>query len=200
MAAPERLDLGSEAVVTDGSVITDARDVPHRIREGGMILAMIALVAVSAQIAVPIPGTPVPITLQDLVVFAVGIALGPRRGGVAIASYVVLGAMGAPVFSNGHGGLPWLMGPTGGFLLSFPIAAYVVGAASRSGALWMLALGVIAAQAVMFACGIGQLMLLTGVGLGTGVEQALIPFLPGIALKSVLVTIFGTALASHRKK
>ena len=192
MAAPEQLYLGSEAVATD------ARDVPHRIRQGGLMLAMIALVAVSAQIAVPIPGTPVPITLQDLVVFAVGIALGPTRGAVAIASYLLLGATGAPVFSNGHGGLPWMMGPTGGFLLAFPVAAYVVGAASRPGKIWALVLGVIAAQAVMFTCGIGQLMLLTGMSVGTGVEQALIPFLPGIALKSVLVTIFGTAWASHR--
>ena len=194
MAAPEQLSMHSEAAVSD------AKDVPHRIREGGMILAMIALVAVSAQIAVPIPGTPVPITLQDLVVFAVGIALGPARGGLAIASYVVLGAMGAPVFSNGHAGLPWLMGPTGGFLLSFPVATYVVGAASRPGKLWALVLGVIAAQAAMFACGVGQLMLVTGISLGTGVEQAVIPFLPGIALKSVLVMIFGVALASYRKK
>ena len=193
MAAPEQLSMHPEVAVSDAAAV------PHRIREGGLMLAMIALVAVSAQLAVPIPGTPVPITLQDLAVFAVGIALGPARGGIAIASYVLLGAMGAPVFSNGHGGPPWLMGPTGGFLLSFPIAAYVVGLGSRPGKLWALLVGVVAAQAVMFACGIGQLMLLTGVGMGTGVQQALIPFLPGVALKSVLVTIFGVALATRRR-
>ena len=194
MAAPERLDLLTGAVAAP-----DAREVPHRVREGGVMLAMIALVAVSAQLAVPLPGTPVPVTLQDLAVFAVGIALGPARGAVAIASYLLLGAMGAPVFSNGHAGLPWLMGPTGGFLLAFPVCAAVVGAAARRGATWVLALGILAAQALMFASGIGQLMLTMGVSLSGGIQQALVPFLPGIALKSALLTALGAALAAHRR-
>jgi biotin transport system substrate-specific component len=181
------------------AVPSAVRDVPHRIREGGLILAMVALMAVSAQLAVPIPGTPVPITLQDLAAFAVGLVLGPAQGGVAVASYLLLGAAGAPVFSNGHGGLPWLMGPTGGFLLAFPISAWLCGLAARSGRLWVLAVGILAAQAVMFACGIGQLMLVTGTGLTAGIQQALIPFLPGIAFKSALLFALGAALAAHRR-
>src|SRR5689334_21023317 len=148
---------------------TETRDVPHRIREGGLILAMVALLAVSAQVAVPIPGTPVPITLQDLVAFAIGLLLGPARGGIAVAAYLLLGATGAPVFSNGHGGLPWLMGPTGGFLLAFPVSAWLCGLAERSGKLVVLALGIVTAQALMFACGIGQLMLVTGTGMSAGI-------------------------------
>lgn len=194
MAAPERIDL-----LTGSIAASDAKDVPHRVREGGTMLAMIALIAVSAQLAVPLPGTPVPVTLQDLAVFTVGIALGPARGATAVASYLMLGAMGAPVFSNGHAGLPWLLGPTGGFLLAFPVCAAVVGAAARRGSAWTLALGVVAAQALMFASGIGQLMLTMGVSLSGGIEQALIPFLPGIALKSALATVLGVGLAAQRR-
>ena len=108
MAAPERLDLPPWVVAREG------QEVAKWFNRVGVVMAVTAVVAVSARLAVPIPGTPVPVTLQDLVVLAAGVLLGPVRGGVAIASYLVIGAMGAPVFSNGNGGLPWLMGPTGG--------------------------------------------------------------------------------------
>ena len=193
MAAPRRLDLPHLIVVREGN------DVMKRVSEIGVILAVTALVAVSARIAVPIPGTPVPVTLQDLAVLAVGVFLGPVRGGVAIASYLVIGAMGAPVFSNGNGGLPWLMGPTGGYLLAFPVSAFVIGHASRSGRLWALVLGVVTAQLVVFGLGVGQIALISSATLQEAISLGLVPFIPGMALKSVLITIFGTAIAAHRR-
>ena len=193
MAAPERLDLPPWVVAREG------QEVAKWFSRVGVVLAATAVVAVSAQLAVPIPGTPVPVTLQDLAVLAVGVLLGPVRGGVAIASYLVIGAMGAPVFSNGNGGLPWLMGPTGGYLLAFPLAAFVIGHASHRGRLWTLVLGVVAAQFVVFTCGVGQLTWITGSNLRAAIDLGLVPFLPGMALKSVLITIFGTALAAHKR-
>ncbi len=193
MAAPERLDLPPLGVAREGN------DVMRWLSEIGVILAVTALVAVSARIAVPIPGTPVPVTLQDLAVLAVGVLLGPVRGGVAVVSYLVIGAMGAPVFSNGGSGLPWLMGPTGGYLLAFPVSAFVIGHASRPGRLWTLVLGVVTAQFVVFTCGVGQLAFVSSATLREAISLGLVPFLPGMALKSVLITILGTALAAHRR-
>jgi biotin transport system substrate-specific component len=94
-------------------------------------LAGALLIAVAAQVAVPVPGSPVPMTLQPLAVLIVGGLLGPRFGALSAACYLVMGAAGLPVFTPG--GLPGaarLVGPTGGYLLSYPIAAFAVGALS----------------------------------------------------------------------
>ena len=193
MAAPERLDLPPWVIAREG------KEVAKWFRGIGVALAVAVVVAVSARLAIPIPGTPVPVTLQDLVVLAVGVLLGPVRGGVAVATYVMIGAMGAPVFANGTGGLPTLMGPTGGYLFAFPLAAFVIGHASRPGRLWALVVGVVAAQLVIFSCGVGQIVWITGVNLRSAIDLGLLPFLPGMALKSVLITILGAALAAHRR-
>lgn len=77
--------------------------------------------------AIPIPFSPVPITLQVLGVFLTGSILGAKKGALAMALYLVLGAFGLPVFAGGQGGFSVLLGPTGGYLLGFPIAAFICG-------------------------------------------------------------------------
>ena len=166
---------------------------------GGSIVLAIALVSVAARIAVPLPGTPVPVTLQDLTVLAVGIVLGPRRGALAIASYLLLGAMGAPVFSNGRGGLGWLMGPTGGYLLAFPVAAAVVGGGAVTRRMLPFVLGLLAAHAVTFTGGVLQLSLVQGTGLAGAVATGFVPFIPGIAFKSALLIAFFAAWTRWQK-
>jgi biotin transport system substrate-specific component len=164
-------------------------------------LAVMA-VTLAARLAVPVPGTPVPITLQDLTVLAVGLLLGPTRGAAAIVSYVTLGALGAPVFSNGHAGLTWLMGPTGGYLLAYPASAWVAGTAGRLGrgrARWaVLLVGILAAQVVLFGGGAIQLALLTGRGFASTATLAVTPFVPGIVVKTGLLTGFGMLVAGRR--
>ena len=87
-----------------------------------------AFVAAAAQVAVPLPGTPVPMTLQPLAVLLVGGLLGPALGASSLLLYLALGAAGLPVFTPlGVPGALRLIGPTGGYLLSYPIAAYAVG-------------------------------------------------------------------------
>jgi biotin transport system substrate-specific component len=179
------LDLGARPAVA-----ARPRAGSDWLARGGPIVLAIALVALAARIAVPLPGTLVPITLQDLTVLAVGIVLGPRRGALAIASYVLLGAMGAPVFSAGRGGIAWLMGPTGGYLLAFPLSAAVVGWAARSRRMLPFALGLAAAHVVTFTGGVVQLALVTGTGVSGAVSTGFLPFLPGIALKSALLIAF----------
>ena len=98
--------------------------------------------------------------------------------------------MGAPVFSNGWGGLAWLMGPTGGYLLAFPVAAAVVGWAAQGRRMLPFVAGLIAAHAVTFTGGVLQLALVSGSGVQAAIATGLLPFLPGIAFKSGLLVAF----------
>jgi biotin transport system substrate-specific component len=102
---------------------------PHRTlaRDLALILAGSLLVALAARISIPLPFTPVPITGQTLAVLLVGAALGSRLGFLSLLAYLAEGAMGLPVFAGGTGGLAKILGPTGGFLLAFPLAAGLVG-------------------------------------------------------------------------
>lgn len=101
---------------------------------GGTLVARRALaigagalvMALAARAALPVPGTPVPVTLQDLAALVLGGALGPVAGTGAVLAYLALGAAGVPVFAAG-GGPAYLLGPTGGYLLAFPLAAWLVG-------------------------------------------------------------------------
>jgi biotin transport system substrate-specific component len=96
-------------------------------RDLSLVLAGSLFVALLAQVAIPLPFTPVPITGQTLGVLLVGAALGSRLGFMALLAYLLEGAMGLPVFAGGTGGLAKILGPTGGFLLAFPLAAGLVG-------------------------------------------------------------------------
>ena len=102
---------------------------PHRTlaRDLALILAGSLLVALAARISIPLPFTPVPITGQTLAILLVGAALGSRLGFLSLLAYLAEGAMGLPVFAGGTGGLAKILGPTGGFLLAFPLAAGLVG-------------------------------------------------------------------------
>ncbi|HKB78759.1 MAG TPA: biotin transporter BioY, partial [Thermoanaerobaculia bacterium] len=80
--------------------------------EVGLVIGASAIIAIAAQIAIPVPFSPVPLTMQPLAVLMVGIALGSRRGGAAAALYLIEGLSGLPVFAQGHGGPVWLIGMT----------------------------------------------------------------------------------------
>src|SRR5213594_359935 len=98
------------------------------IRLGAVVLGAV-LVALAAQVAVPLPGTPVPMTLQPMAVLLVGGLLGPRLGALSMILYLAMGAAGLPVFTPTVPllGVARLLGPTGGYLLAYPVAAWVVG-------------------------------------------------------------------------
>src|SRR5271163_5083481 len=100
----------------------------ERIFEGARQVALVVggslVVALCARIAIPLPGTPVPLTVQNFGVLLVGLLLGSRRGFAALALYLAEGAIGLPVFSPiGPGGIAQLLGPTGGFLMVYPFVA-----------------------------------------------------------------------------
>lgn len=150
----------------------------------------VALVAAASQIAVPIPGTPVPVTLQPLAVLIVGGLLGPSLGPAALGLYLALGAAGVPVFTPyGLPGVARLVGPTGGYLLAYPFAAFAVGRLAGDGrSPWRL----VAATCVALLCihlgGAAQLMILTG-SAARALQLGTLPFLVSDLGKIVLATV-----------
>ncbi len=146
-----------------------------------------AVVAASAQVVVPLPFTPVPFTLQPLAVLVVGGLLGAADGAGALILYLTLGALGLPVFAGGGSGLVRLVGPTGGYLLAFPIAAAVAGAISaprRTGgaALARVLAGCVLGMIVIHAGGVAQLALLGG-DPAQAFRYGFIPFFTGDLVK-----------------
>ena len=166
--------------------------VDRRARMAVGIVAFALATVFGAQIAVPVPLTPVPITLQTLFVILAGAVLGPRGGAASMALYVGIGAMGAPVFSNGGAGIAWLLGPTGGYLLSYPASAFVVGVVTAPGkkkseksaasALLLIA-GLVLGVLVQYVGGLTQLALLTGRSLDEVIAMGALPFLFGDGVK-----------------
>jgi biotin transport system substrate-specific component len=120
--------------------------------------------AAAAQIAIPLPGTPVPLTLQPFVVVLSGMMLGPTLGAASMILYLAAGAVGLPVFAPGGApGVARLLGPTGGYLIAFPFAAYIAGfVATRMPTLAGRWAGAMAGMVAIFVGGLSQLTILTG--------------------------------------
>ncbi len=121
-------------------------------------------VALCARIYVPIPGTPVPLTVQNFAVLLVGLALGSRRGFAALALYLAEGAAGMPVFSpHGPGGIAQILGPTGGYLIAYPFVAGLVGYIFERGkqTFALAASAAIAGEILLFASGVSWLYVWT---------------------------------------
>ena len=160
----------------------------------GVVGFAVALAA-AAQVAVPVPGTAVPITLQPLLVVLAGFWLGPAAGAASMALYLAAGAAGLPVFAPvGLPGAARLLGPTGGYLLAYPVAALVAGMlAARARSFGARALAAAAAILVMYVGGLAQLALLTG-SLTAAVVQGVLPFAALDAVKALVAA----ALAPRR--
>jgi biotin transport system substrate-specific component len=129
-----------------------------------LIVGASFLVAACARIYLPLPGTPVPLTVQNLAVLLVGLALGPWRGLAALSLYLIEGASGMPVFSpTGPGGVAQLIGPTGGYLIAYPFVAALVGYIFERGkqTFARAAIASILGEILLFTCGISWLYTMT---------------------------------------
>jgi biotin transport system substrate-specific component len=155
------------------------------------------VVAAAAQVAVPVPFTPVPMTLQPLAVLVVGGLLGAGGGLAALITYLTLGILGLPVFAGGSGGVVHVMGPTGGYLLAFPLAAALTGALTgRSAGILRTLLACALAMTVIHAGGVAQLALLGG-NPAAAFRIGFVPFLTGDLLKVGLAAALILALRSR---
>ncbi len=133
-------------------------------RNTALVVGASLLVALCAHITLPLPFTPVPLTLQNFGVLLVALALGSKRGFAALALYLVEGASGMPVFNPaGAGGLAQLLGPTGGYLLAYPVVAFIAGLIAERGAksFGRYLVAAVAGEVVLFAAGVGWLLVLS---------------------------------------
>ncbi len=158
-----------------------------RFYDAALIVSGSLLLALSAQLAI---GFPVPISAQTFAVLLIGALLGPKRGAICVLAYLVEGAMGLPVFAQGKAGLVVFLGPTGGYLVGFIAAAYIVGLLAKKG--WdrrflTTFLAMLIGSSVIYLFGVGWLSCLVGA------KQALIaglyPFVVGDILKALLAAM-----------
>lgn len=156
-------------------------------RDVALVVGGSVLVALSARIAVYVPVGPVPITAQTFAVLTVGALLGSRRGALSLLTYLAEGLAGMPVFAAGSAGAAYVLGPTGGYLVGFVAAAYIVGFSAET--LWDTRKASVPASlmvATLFIYVPGVLWLSRLTGLERAVASGLLPFIPGDVLKALL--------------
>ncbi len=144
-----------------------------------------------ARIAVPLPFTPVPISMQTLAVLLSGAFLGARAGAASQVSYLALGLMGLPVFALPGSGPGYFLGPTGGYLAGFVLASFVTGLAMprlRSLGAIGTSLAFLAGSAALYACGVAWLTLSLGGDVSGALRAGLFPFVPSDLAKIVIAT------------
>jgi biotin transport system substrate-specific component len=168
--------------------------VPRRaLTDTALVVSGAALTALAAQVSFALPGTPVPVTAQTAAVLLTAGALGARRGVMAQLLYLLVGIAGVPVFTDGGSGAASVLGATGGYLVAFPIAAWVVGSLAARGLdrrLRTSLLPLVAGSLVFYAVGVPWLALYADVSLAKACSMGLWPFLIGDAFKA-LVVAFG---------
>lgn len=164
------------------------------------VVGFALLTALCAQVTIPIPGTPVPVTLQTLAVTLAALTLGGRYGAMSMGLYVLLGMAGVPVYAEASGGWQVVWGATGGYLLGFVLAQPFMAAAARAGtgqlAGWRGVLtALVVGHIVIFALGVTWLKLRMGTEWATALNQGLWPFLPGSLVKGGVAFFAGLLIA-----
>ncbi|WP_399925372.1 biotin transporter BioY [Streptomyces kanamyceticus] len=173
------------ATTRPGQVLADLLPV-SRAKDAVLVLGGAALTGIAAQIAVPVPGSPVPVTGQTFAALLVGTALGARRGFLSLALYALVGMAGMPWFAQAGSGVA---APSLGYVLGMLLAATVVGALARRGgdrSVLRTAGTMVLGSAIIYAVGVPYLAAATGMSLTQAVAAGLTPFLIGDALKAAL--------------
>ena len=161
------------------------------------IAIMAAVTAIMAQISIPMP-LGVPMTMQTFAVTLAGVILGAKRGAISMIVYVLLGAVGAPVYAGFSGGFQNLIGPTGGFLLSFPIMAYLIGMGiqmrkKKGMFVLLLFLGTVSNYVV----GVAMFCLVTQSSVLTGITACVVPFIPTAIIKAIVASVLGIQIRNR---
>ncbi|WP_399090984.1 biotin transporter BioY [Streptomyces sp. BBFR2] len=182
--------MSTAALTRPGAVLADllpaATATRARVRDAALVAGGAVLTGVAAQIALPIPGSPVPVTGQTFAALLVGTALGARRGLASLALYAAVGLAGVPWFAEGKSGPG---GATFGYVLGMLLASVVVGALARRGGdrgVLRTAGTMAAGLAVIYGVGVPYLALSTGISFGQALAVGMVPFLIGDALKAAL--------------
>ncbi|MFI0786449.1 biotin transporter BioY [Streptomyces lydicus] len=181
--------MSTAALTPSGTVLADllpaATASRARVRDAALVVGGAALTGLAAQIAVPVPGSPVPVTGQTFAALLVGASLGARRGLLSLALYALAGLAGLPWFAAGTAGA----GATFGYIVGMLLAAGLVGALARRGGdrgVLRTAATMAAGTAVIYGVGVPYLALSAHLPLGQAAAVGLVPFLIGDALKAAL--------------
>jgi len=191
----ENMTNRTESVAEVGRPQAPSLSLPYQVM---LVISGSLLVALAARVSLPLPFTPVPLTLQNFAVLLVGLLLGRRAGFAALALYLAEGAAGLPVFSPmGPGGLAQLLGPTGGYLMAYPVVAYLAGwlAERDRSSFARSALAATAAEVLLFAAGVSWLMFLFHVPLARAAQFGLYPFF----FAEVMKVLLAAGIASRRR-
>jgi biotin transport system substrate-specific component len=169
--------------------------------DAALVAGFSLVISLGAQVAIPLPFTPVPVTLQTFAVLLAGCLLGSSRGALAVLAYLAEGFAGLPVFSAGRSGIAHLFGPTGGYLLGFVAAAFITGLLAERGATrrWIGSLAaLVAGNLAVYAPGLLWLSAWTGPDRALALGFA--PYLVGDALKCICgaAALAGISLVSRR--
>lgn len=162
------------------------------VKEMCYVALFTAIIVVMAQISIPLP-MGVPLTMQTFAITLAAVVLGARLSTYSTVIYVLLGAIGVPVLANFSGGLDKFVGPTGGFLISFPIMAFIIGYGVEHKKMFkgafvvFLILGTVANYVV----GVAMFCALTSSSIATGVTACVVPFIPTAIIKAVLASEIG---------
>jgi biotin transport system substrate-specific component len=174
-----------------------------RARNAVLVALGVLFTALLAQVSVPVPGSPVPITGQTLAVVLTAAALGPVRGVAVQVFYILAALVGLPFYSEASGGFDVVFGATGGYVIGFIPAAYLIGLAARRGADRNLLKSVplfVAGQAVIFAVGVPWLAVTTGMSASQALDAGFYPLiLGGLVKAAVAAAVLGTAWKLTRR-
>ena len=151
-----------------------------------MVLAFTLATALAAQVKIPVPGTPIPVTLQTAIVLLAGLSLGRTRGALSQALYIAAGALGLPFFA-GASGMEALVGPSGGYLFGFILAAWFAGSIPTRGSFLRTWLITFVASLLIFIPGVLQLKALTLATWPQAFAMGVLPFIFGDLMKVTLV-------------
>ena len=163
---------------------------------------MTAVTCILAPLSIPLPFSPVPISLTNLVIFISVFILGMKDATISFLIYLLLGAVGLPVFASFHAGLSVLAGPTGGYLIGFIFLALIQGFAMKyfDRKLIPTIIGMLIGMAVCYIFGTVWLAKLMSLSFKEGLFMGVIPYLPGDAVKIIIAVIVGPKLYAATKK
>lgn len=169
--------------------------------ETGLVVLGTLFIALMSQLSFILPFTPVPVTGQTFAILLLAVLYGGKRAGVTVSAYLTEGLCGMPVFSKAGFGLAHLTGPTGGYLMGFLVAAYLVGALADKG--WsksylLTFAAMIAGNAIIYLFGAGWLSVF--VGAGKAISAGMVPFIAGDILKIMLISALLPSIWKALKK
>lgn len=185
---------------TSGTVTVDNQKI--RTKQMVLIALMTAVTCVLGPLSIPLPFSPVPISLTNFAIFLAIFVLGMKSGTISFIIYLLLGAIGVPVFSSFRGGLQVLAGPTGGYLIGFIFLALIMGFALDhfDRKLVPTIIGMIIGMAVCYAFGTVWLAKLLSLSFKEGLMMGVIPYLAGDAAKIIIAAIVGPKLYGSTQK